>query len=266
MTDWTRETPPTTAWHGDTPPITAWSAELPTASDWTGEEGVVTAHELELQAVTTAYLRRTSGLSWADVLAGIPNGLVRHIDLGDYNYLYMGKAYWTAVKPPTQNWGMGQSFLIFDCSALPAEATLTSAVLRLHISSGANSEPTSATNLIVTLLGGDYRPLEKGDWQTTGGTAQTVSTSGITGTTGDRYIEIALNAAQRALVEARTSIYVNVRHEDQTTAPTNIKRIVAYAVGYATVAKRPLLTLSYTVPKTSFYAESGATTTWYGEA
>ena len=237
--------------------MTDWTQGTKPSTDFTAE-GTVTSNIAHTITPSGGYLKAGSGISWADCLDQITDNVSTNGDLGDDDYVEVGKANWEAGRPPTDNWGIWQTFLKVDCSDITSGATVTEATLRLYI----DETPDTNFAIFFALLAATYGTLDKTDWHTAGGTSATVNTSTIdTDAGGNSYIDIALSAAQRATIPLSDSfVYICLRHNDQSTEPTDYERIKCYSPTYATSALRPYLSLDAQESGTPFTQDTKPTT------
>lgn len=200
----------------------------------------------------SGYLGYADGAAWTNVLAAIPDSLYTDTDYGDRDYLKFGKGYWVSGGP-TQNWGMYQTFLRFDLSAVHAHEAIEEATLRLYVATG----PETDCNMLLRVLAASYGTLDKTDWDASG-TSITFNTSDIVSASSD-YIDIALSTSQIALLTAGSTVDMMLRHHNQTTEPTDLEMITAYGDEYEPPGLRPHLYLK-TKPQREIIIEALFTT------
>ncbi|PVV83520.1 hypothetical protein [Dehalogenimonas alkenigignens] len=147
-----------------------------------------------------------------------------------------------------------RSFLYFDTSSIPDDATITSATIGLY---GAIDQSVTDFNLTVTNGQSTYPhdPLQSGDYNKANysGSGGTLNTSGFT-TSG--YNTITLDATGRNWINktGTTKLGVFSSRDIAITTPTGNEYVGVYATDQTGTDKDPLLTVTYTMPAYSSVA------------
>ncbi len=161
------------------------------------------------------------------------------IDRGDSQIIgqYYGLGYGYEVY---------RSTLFFDTSALPDDATITSATIKLY---GQSDQSTTDFNITIQngqptyphdpLVVADY---DKSNYSSSGGT---LSTSGWT-TSG--YNNLSLDATGMTWISltGATKLCLRSSRDIAGTTPTGLERIGFYSAQYYISAKRPYIEINYT--------------------
>jgi len=233
-----------------------------TDATYSTAQAAASADAVDLSS-TTMLLGQRAPSSYDDSFYGdSSDGYLKYID-ATYNtawaastaeiYADTQSTSWIGQRYYNSAYDVPRHFAYFDTSALPDDATITSATLKLY-----GWADWSYTDFDITVQNGQptypHDPLVVGDfdksyYSSDGGTLNTSSFQ------VESYNSITLNATGMGWISltGMTKLCLRSSREIAGTTPTGVEMVIVYTADYAGTSKDPILEVTYTTPISNEY-------------